>query len=136
MNYTRSRLGLEPVASYLSNGTQSSPKTQDTKQIREQETKSLESFISDKALWISDIDFSQYVSEGAEQRVLTDNCPNLSFHPLPNCSSPNHRDADKPANIQLGISVFGDFTFISFSVFGVVYSAVLPYIMPFEYETC
>lgn len=61
---------IQTVAGYLSDGAQSSPKTQDTKQIREQETKSLEKFISDKALWINNIDFSQYVSEGAEQRVF------------------------------------------------------------------
>ncbi len=61
---------IQTVASYLSDGTQSSPKTQDTKQIREQETKSLERFISERALWVNDIDFSQYVSEGAEQRVF------------------------------------------------------------------
>ena len=30
----------------------------------------LEEFITKKNLWISDIDFSQYVSEGAEQRVF------------------------------------------------------------------
>ncbi|MCF8254025.1 MAG: hypothetical protein K9I36_06805 [Bacteroidia bacterium] len=61
---------IQTVASYLSDGTQTSPKAQDTKQIREQETKNLEKFISEKALWINDIDFSKYVSEGAEQRVF------------------------------------------------------------------
>ena len=61
---------IQTIASYLSDGTQTSPKAQDTKQIREQETKNLEEFISEKALWINDIDFSKYVSEGAEQRVF------------------------------------------------------------------
>ena len=61
---------IQSVARYLNDGTQSSPKAQDTKQIREQETKRLENFISEKNLWRDDIDFSQYVSEGAEQRVF------------------------------------------------------------------
>jgi len=39
-------------------------------QIREEETKRLESYISKKNLWISTIDFNQYVSEGAEQKVF------------------------------------------------------------------
>lgn len=60
---------IQAVANYLNDGTQSSPKTQDSKQIREEETKRLENFISENNLWINDIDFSQYVSEGAEQRV-------------------------------------------------------------------
>ena len=61
---------IQAVASYLGDGTESGPKTQDTKQIREQETKRLENFVSEKNLWINDIDFSQYISEGAEQRVF------------------------------------------------------------------
>ncbi len=48
---------IQAVASYLGNGAQSGPKTQGTKQIREQETKSLENFISENNLWINDIDF-------------------------------------------------------------------------------
>lgn len=60
---------IQAVANYLSNGSQSSPKAQDSKQVREQEAKRLEFLISEKNLWIKDIDFSQYVSEGAEQRV-------------------------------------------------------------------
>ncbi|MFN9381616.1 MAG: hypothetical protein ACK6BQ_16900 [Bacteroidota bacterium] len=37
--------------------------------MREQETKKLEDFISKESLLIQSIDFSQYVSEGAQQRV-------------------------------------------------------------------
>lgn len=68
---------IHAVASYLSDGTQSSPRTQNTKQIREQETKSLEQFVSEKNLWINDVDFSQYVSEGAEQRVFLKNADHV-----------------------------------------------------------
>ena len=60
---------IQAVAGYLNNGSQSGIKIESSKQIREQETKRLESFVSERNLWINDIDFSQYVSEGAEQRV-------------------------------------------------------------------
>ncbi|MDR7127717.1 hypothetical protein J2X69_000045 [Algoriphagus sp. 4150] len=61
---------IQAVANYLRDGTDSSPKTQDAKQIREQETKRLEKLVFEKNLWINSIDFSLYVSEGAEQRVF------------------------------------------------------------------
>jgi hypothetical protein len=60
---------IQTIASYLDNGSQSSDEIESSKQIREQETKKLESFVSEQNLWIKDIDFSQYVSEGAEQKV-------------------------------------------------------------------
>lgn len=61
---------IQAATSYLGDGAPTSPKSQVSKQIREQETKKLEEFISEKNLWIADIDFSKYVSEGAEQRVF------------------------------------------------------------------
>jgi hypothetical protein len=61
---------IQAITRYLNDGTQSSSKAESSKQIREQETKRLENFISEKCLWITNIDFSQYVSEGAEQRVF------------------------------------------------------------------
>lgn len=60
---------IQAIASYLNNSSQSSHKIENSKQIRLQETKTLESFISERNLWIKDIDFSRYVTEGAEQRV-------------------------------------------------------------------
>ena len=60
---------IQAIASYLSDGEATGPKTKDPKQVREQEESLLVGFISDNNLWINDIDFSQYVSEGAEQRV-------------------------------------------------------------------
>lgn len=60
---------IQAITSYLGNGTRTSQEAEDTKQIREQETKSLEGYITSHSLWVNDIDFSQYVSEGAEQRV-------------------------------------------------------------------
>ena len=60
---------IQAAASYLNDGSQSSPEIEISKQIREKETKKLEDFISRSNLWLNDIDFSQYISEGAEQRV-------------------------------------------------------------------
>ncbi len=60
---------IQAIASYLADGAQAGTETEDSKQIREQEAKRLESFISKNNFWAENIDFSQYVSEGAEQRV-------------------------------------------------------------------
>jgi len=60
---------IQTITGYLGNGTRTSAKTEDTKQIREQEEANLERFISEHKLWVNHVDFSQYVSEGAEQRV-------------------------------------------------------------------
>lgn len=60
---------IQTVAHYLKNGTETGSNTQGQKQIRKQEEKKLDSFITEKELWIHDIDFTQYVSEGAEQKV-------------------------------------------------------------------
>jgi hypothetical protein len=60
---------IQSITSYLSDGNQTGSETEDTKQIREQEKKRLEKFISENNLWVDTIDFTQYVSEGAEQRV-------------------------------------------------------------------
>ncbi|MFP9112924.1 hypothetical protein ACLI1A_03215 [Flavobacterium sp. RHBU_3] len=56
---------IQSVARYLKNGSQTGRGTENTKQLREQETKSLEEYISLNDFWITDIDLSQYVSEGA-----------------------------------------------------------------------
>ncbi|MCC6701877.1 MAG: hypothetical protein IT221_10160 [Fluviicola sp.] len=60
---------IQSITSYLSDGNQTGSETEGTKQIREQEKKRLEKFISENNLWVDTIDFTQYVSEGAEQRV-------------------------------------------------------------------
>lgn len=60
---------IQTVASYLNNGSEAGSKTESAKQIRKQETERLEDFISKNNLWINDIDFTQFISEGAEQRV-------------------------------------------------------------------
>ena len=60
---------IQAITGYLDDGTQTSFEFEKSKQVREEETKKLTNFISDQNLWIGEIDFSQYVSEGAEQRV-------------------------------------------------------------------
>jgi hypothetical protein len=64
---------IQSVASYLSKGSQSGSKIENSKQFKQQEAKRLEIYISENEFWISDIDFTQYVSEGAEQRVYLKN---------------------------------------------------------------
>jgi hypothetical protein len=60
---------IQSVTRYLSNGSQSSSNAENQKHFKEKETKELEKFISNKNLWINNVDFSQYVTEGAEQKV-------------------------------------------------------------------
>ena len=60
---------IQAITSYLDNGSRTSNEIENSKQIQEQEKKKLEDYITKCNLWIDDIDFSQYVSEGAEQRV-------------------------------------------------------------------
>ena len=59
---------IQAVASYLNNGAQASATIENQKHYKKQEAKRLESYITANNLWIN-IDFSQYVSEGAEQKV-------------------------------------------------------------------
>lgn len=60
---------IQAIASYLREGAPTSEKAEHSKQIKEEETKKLRSYSSRHNLWVSDIDFSNYVSEGAEQKV-------------------------------------------------------------------
>ncbi len=61
---------IQAITSYLKDGDTSSSSFEDEKHFKKQETKRLEDFITERNLWIKEIDFSQYVSEGAEQRVF------------------------------------------------------------------
>lgn len=60
---------IQSAASYLKNGAGASSSIEDKKQVKKQEEERLSSFISENNLWVNDIDFTQYVSEGAEQKV-------------------------------------------------------------------
>ena len=67
---------IQSIACYLSNGAQSSTKIEGEKHYKKQEAKRLEDYISEKKLWI-EIDLSQYVSEGAEQKVYLKDTENV-----------------------------------------------------------
>jgi hypothetical protein len=58
----------QSIANYLRIGAPASPEIADTKRFKKQETEKLELFISENNLWRK-VDFSHYVSEGAEQKV-------------------------------------------------------------------
>lgn len=60
---------IQTITGYLGHGSQTSAEAQDTKLFKKQEAERLELFISQNDLWLNDIDFTQYVSEGAEQKV-------------------------------------------------------------------
>ena len=67
---------IQSITSYLNDGAQTSAIIEDEKHFKKQETKRLESYISSKNSWI-DIDLTQYVSEGAEQRVYLKDTENV-----------------------------------------------------------
>ena len=67
---------IQSISSYLNDGTQTSAIIEDEKHFKKQETKRLEIYISAKNLWIA-IDLTQYVSEGAEQRVYLKDTENV-----------------------------------------------------------
>lgn len=60
---------IQAITCYISNGTKAGTTIEVKKPFKEQETKILEDYLTANNLWISNIDFSQYVSEGAEQKV-------------------------------------------------------------------
>jgi len=60
---------IQAIASYLSKSETTSGETENGKQFKKQEEKRLVKFIAENNLWITDIDFTRYVSEGAEQKV-------------------------------------------------------------------
>lgn len=60
---------IQTITSYLGDGSPTSATIENSKHLKEQETKRLEEFIDKKKLWVQNIDFSKYVSEGAEQKV-------------------------------------------------------------------
>ena len=60
---------IQSITCYLNNGQKASPTLENEKHFKKQEAEKLEVYISKNSLWIKDIDFSQYVSEGAEQKA-------------------------------------------------------------------
>jgi hypothetical protein len=60
---------IQTISCYLKNGENSGRITENEKHFKEEEAKDLIDFIEANDLWLKEIDFTQYVSEGAEQRV-------------------------------------------------------------------
>jgi hypothetical protein len=67
---------IQSIASYLNDGAQTGASIENQKYFKKQETERLENYISKKNLWIV-IDLSQYVSEGAEQKVYLKDTENV-----------------------------------------------------------
>ena len=64
---------IQTIASYLKNGETTSRTIESEKHLKNKEAERLENYISQNNLWIKNIDLSQYVSEGAEQKVYLKN---------------------------------------------------------------
>lgn len=64
---------IQAIASYLKNGERTGNEIENAKHFKNEEATRLENYIAQNNLWISNIDLSQYVSEGAEQRVYLKN---------------------------------------------------------------
>lgn len=60
---------IQSITRYLNNGQKASPTFERKKHNKKQEEEKLEVYISKNNLWIKNIDHSQYISEGAEQKV-------------------------------------------------------------------
>lgn len=67
---------IQTIASYLSDGAQTGTAFEVEKHYKKEEEKRLEGYISDNRLWV-EIDLTQYVSEGAEQKVYLKDSDNV-----------------------------------------------------------
>lgn len=59
---------IQAITNHLDKGSPTSQEIEGSKLVKKQEAEKLEVFISDNNLW-KNVDFNQYVSEGAEQKV-------------------------------------------------------------------
>lgn len=65
----RNGTAIQATACYLKNSQRTSEVAKNSKLYKKQEEEVLRIYISEHNLWLTDIDASQYVSEGAEQKV-------------------------------------------------------------------
>lgn len=61
---------IQTITRHLGKGPSSGPKAERPKQIRNKEAESLKKIIFENNLWVNYLDFSKFISEGAEQRVF------------------------------------------------------------------
>lgn len=64
---------IQAIANHLRKSQRTSTTPKGSKHFKEQEKQELASYITEKQLWVNHIDFNQYVSEGAEQKVYLHN---------------------------------------------------------------
>lgn len=68
-NEVRHGTTIQAITSYLRGSSQASGVAKNEKHFKKQETKLLKKYITENNFWASNIDISNYVSEGAEQKV-------------------------------------------------------------------
>ncbi|GEP52771.1 hypothetical protein FNO01nite_34430 [Flavobacterium noncentrifugens] len=73
----RFRTIIQTIAGYLKNGETTGRTIEIEKHFKSEEAKRLENYITQSNLWVRDIDLSQYVSEGAEQKVYLKDSENV-----------------------------------------------------------
>ncbi len=61
---------IQTAASYLRASKKASPMVEGNKSIKEQEAKRLEKYISENELWLADVNYYNYISNGSEQLVF------------------------------------------------------------------
>lgn len=64
---------IQTITSFLRRSQETSKKAEIDKHYKKEETKKLIGFSQNSNFWYDEIDFKSFVSEGAEQRVLTQN---------------------------------------------------------------
>lgn len=64
---------IQAIASYLRESTKTSAMAETKQYNKEKETEKLIEYINTNNLWNCNIDFSLFISEGAEQRVFIQN---------------------------------------------------------------
>ena len=60
---------IQAVAHYLETGAQTGRATEERKQVKSQEGVRIREFAIESGLWSQEVDLTNYVSEGAEQKV-------------------------------------------------------------------
>lgn len=61
---------IQTISHYLGTGSPTGPMAQESQQNKREEAEKLIEYAKDYGLWVKDIRFSDFISEGAEQRVF------------------------------------------------------------------
>jgi hypothetical protein len=125
---------IQSVTSYLTEGSKPSSEIENPKHFKKEEAKKLVSYVTENDLWINDIDFTQYISEGAEQKVYLKN----SDHVLKlNDSIYYNSWRDYFLNLLLHNFFFADtaYELLGFTYDNEILYAVVPYeLLGFTYD--